>query len=330
MNTTEDVLLSRDKNNFNLLRFIAAVGVIITHSYALLNFPEKDALTQVTNGLLSFSRLGVYVFFIISGFLVTNSLRNDSNLKSFFWKRFLRIFPALAVVLFLTVFIVGPFISTLSYKEYFARPAVYHYLIGGLSLYDTQYSLPGVFKSNPRTGANGSLWTLSYEWTCYVLLACLILPLKKYRIAGALVIIFVLMGLRLLVGRYQIFEVITFLKLDSRQLLLFGILFFSGALGLGIRQYLKFRPVIFLLFVLLIFYLSYINKSVAFYFILFLTPYLVLSLAQMRLSMKITKWFSTFDYSYGLYIYAYLVGQILVNYFYKYLTVPYLILFTVL
>ena len=87
---------------------MATVGVVVTHSYALLGLPEKDFLTKVTNSLLSFSRLGVYAFFVISGFLIANSLWHSENIKSFFWKRFLRIFPALIVVISITTFIVGP------------------------------------------------------------------------------------------------------------------------------------------------------------------------------------------------------------------------------
>lgn len=330
MQTNEDVLLTRNKNNFNLLRLLAAVGVIITHSYALLGFAEKDWLTQITNGLLSFSRLGVYIFFIISGFLVANSLWNSSSVKSFFWKRFLRIFPALAVVLFLTTFVVGPLLTTSTLKEYFGRPGTYHYLIGGLSLYDTQYELSGVFKSNPRAGLNGSLWTLPYEWTCYVLLVCLMLPFKKRRLLGSAFMIIFLMGLRFLVGRYQIFQVIDFLKLDSRQLLLFGAFFFTGVLGLELRKYLKFRPVVSLLLVFALCCLSYINKNLSFYFVLLIVPYVTLSLAAAHLPQKIITFFSNIDYSYGLYIYAYLVGQILVNYFHKYLSVSYLAILTIL
>lgn len=330
MQKTEDTLLIRNKNSFNLLRLMAATGVIITHSYALLGLPEKDWLTKITNGLLSFSRLGVFVFFIISGFLVANSLWNSNSIKSFFWKRFLRIFPALAVVLFLATFVLGPLISTSTLKEYFTRPSTYHYVIGGLSLYDTQYSLPGVFKTNPRTGVNGPLWTLPYEWTCYVLLVCLMIPLKKRRILGTTLAIILLMGLRFLIGRYQIFQVINFLNLDSRQLLLFGALFFSGALGLELRKYLGFKPIVFLLLILTTCLLSYLNKNLTFYFMLLVVPYLTLSLAGAPLPQKILTWFSSIDYSYGLYIYAYPVGQIIIHYFNKYLSVPYLIILTIL
>lgn len=308
---------------------MAATGVIITHSYALLGLPEKDWLTKITNGLLSFSRLGVFMFFIISGFLVANSLWNSNSIKSFFWKRFLRIFPALAVVLFLATFVLGPLTSTSTLKEYFTRPSTYHYVLGGLSLYDTQYSLPGVFKTNPRTGVNGPLWTLPYEWTCYILLVCLMIPLKKRRILGTALVIVFLMGLRFLIGRYQIFQVINFLNLDSRQLLLFGALFFSGALGLELRKYLSFRPIISILLVLAVCFLSYLNKNATFYFVLLVVPYLTLSLAGAPLSQKILTWFSNVDYSYGLYIYAYPVGQTIIHYFHKYLSVPSLIILTI-
>lgn len=321
MNKNEDILLSRDKNNFNLLRLLAATGVIITHSYALLGLAEKDWLTKITNGLLSFSRLGVYVFFVISGFLIANSLWHSKSIKNFFWKRFLRIFPALIVVLSLTVFLIGPLITSSTLKEYFTRPGTYHYLIGGFFLYDIQYELTGVFKSNPQTGVNGSLWTLPYEWTCYVLLACLIIPLKKWRKTGLVVFILSLLGLRVLIGRYQIFQVIDFLNLDMRQLLLYGTLFFSGALSLELRKYIKFKFIALLLIFLGFCYLSFLNKKIAFYFMLFVVPYITFSLAGAPLPKKIISFFANFDYSYGLYIYAFLIGQILVNFLHEYLTV---------
>lgn len=323
-----DTLLIRDKNFFNLLRLLAAVGVIITHSYALLGLPERDLLTRATNGLLSFSRLGVYVFFVISGFLVANSLWNSSSLKNFFWKRFLRIFPALFVVLFLTTFFIGPILSDKNVVEYFYTPGTYHYLVGGLSLYDTQYFLPGVFARNLIYGVNGSLWTLPYEWTCYVLLVFLLFPFKKRKIWGAVILSLVFITIRFLVGRYQVFQVIDFLKLDTRQLMSFGALFFFGALGLELKKYLKFRSIIFFPLITFLVWFSFVDKSMAFYFYIIILPYLILSLANINLSNKVASFFSRFDYSYGLYIYAFLVGQILVHYFQSYLTVLYLAILT--
>jgi peptidoglycan/LPS O-acetylase OafA/YrhL len=316
-----DPLLSRTDNNFNLLRLLAALGVIITHSYALLGLPEKDLLTQATNGLLSFSRLGVYVFFVISGFLVTNSLWVGGSVTSFFWKRFLRIFPALFVVLFITVFLVGPLFTTASLSEYFLQPDNYRYLLGGSILYDMQYTLLGVFIENPIRGVNGSLWTLPYEWTLYVILACLAVPLKQNRAVKLAALILFFLGLRLLVGRYLVFQVIEPLNLDTRQLLLWGVLFFAGALALELRKYLTSRFLLPLLLVLLLVWISFANKKLALYVMLFVVPYVIISLASLPLPKRIMEFFSNFDYSYGIYIYAFPVGQIVVYFFGKSLEV---------
>ena len=329
MHLATDPLVTRDQNHFNLLRLLAALGVIFTHSYALLGFAEHDLIAKATNGLLSFSRLGVYMFFVISGFLVANSFWHSPTIYNFFWKRFLRIFPALAVVLFLTTFIAGPLLSTVSFKEYFSRPGTYHYLIGGLSLYDTQYALPGVFKTNPHPGVNGSLWTLAYEWTCYVLLALLLIPFRNRRKTALIVLIATLMVTRLLIGRYQIFQVIGFLKLDSRQLLLFASYFFMGALGLELRKYLQFKPILAGLLITAFCVLAQINKNILFYAMLVLIPYVTLSIASMR-APKFFLRFTHIDYSYGMYIYAFPISQILVFYFRNYLSVPTLAITTII
>lgn len=323
-----DVLLTKSQNNFNLLRLLAALGVIITHSYSLLGFPEKDLLVIMTNGLLSFSRLGVYIFFVISGFLVANSLWNSKDIVSFFWKRFLRIFPALFVVLFLTVFLVGPIFTSITLKEYFLQPGNYRYLLGGSILYDIQYTLRGVFTNNPTQGVNGSLWTLPYEWTLYVILACLVIPLKEKRTFKLARLIFLLLGLRVLVGKYLVFQVIQFLDIDTRQLLLWGVLFFSGALALELRKYLNFRFLISLSLTILLILISFANKKIALHVMLFVIPYVTISLASLQLPKKFMEFFSNFDYSYGVYIYAFLVAQILVHFFGKNLEVWSLALFT--
>lgn len=325
-----DPLLSRANNNFNLLRLLAAFGVIITHSYTLLGFAERDLIARATNGLLSFSRLGVYVFFVISGCMVASSLWNSKSIVSFFWKRFLRIFPALFVVLFFTVFLAGPFLTSVPLKEYFLQPGSYHYLLGGSILYDIQYTLLGVFTDNPTRGVNGSLWTLPYEWTLYVILACLVVPLKKKRVIKLLVFIGILLLLRVLVGRYLIFQIIQPLNLDTRQLLLWGVLFFSGTLSLELREYFKFNFLLSLALVLFLVWMSFVNKKASLYVMLAVVPYITISLASVQLPKQIMEFFSRFDYSYGFYIYAFLIGQILVHLFGAHLEVWSLALLTII
>lgn len=234
-------LTSRDHNNFNLLRLCAAIGVVVTHSYALLGYPERDFLNRLTHGLVSFSQLGLYSFFVISGFLVYASLTRSSSVASFFSRRALRIFPALCTVIVLTVFILGPLATNLSLGAYATHPDTYRYLEGML-LYKFHYTLPGVFTQNPYPDAvNGSLWTLPHEWTCYVVLAGAYGLLKRYprlMLAGATL---GALAIRTLVGRYRVEQIIPFLNLDVRQLMLFGALFILGALAFELRATLPLK-----------------------------------------------------------------------------------------
>tara|TARA_B110000211_G_C14085065_1_gene556314 strand:- start:4104 stop:4340 length:237 start_codon:yes stop_codon:yes gene_type:complete len=67
-----DFLESRD-NNFNLIRFIAAFGVLFSHSFSLaLGSSETEPFKQVLG--MSFGQIAVDIFFISSGFLIANSL----------------------------------------------------------------------------------------------------------------------------------------------------------------------------------------------------------------------------------------------------------------
>src|SRR6476646_3313529 len=91
------------QNNFDFLRLIFALSVIITHSYPLSGLPEIDPLHRLTAGQLSFSYVGVRGFFVISGFLIYESLMRSKGLDDYFIKRILRIYPGLLVVLALTV-----------------------------------------------------------------------------------------------------------------------------------------------------------------------------------------------------------------------------------
>lgn len=159
------------ENNYLLLRFLAALSVIYGHSYAITKLPGQHDLVQ---SLLRFSYsgdVGVDVFFVISGFLVTASYLNRRDWGDFMKARVLRIFPALAVCLLVTVLILGPVVSTLGVLDYFGSGATYAYFFRNLSLLLLDYDLPGVFEHLPQYGVNGSLWTLPIEFGLYILLS---------------------------------------------------------------------------------------------------------------------------------------------------------------
>ena len=90
------------------LRAIAVIMVIMAHACQTTGFPKFDFLSLIA----PHGGLGVEIFFVISGFLITNLLLREIrrtqriSLKSFYVRRSLRIFPAYACLL-LTVFVVA-------------------------------------------------------------------------------------------------------------------------------------------------------------------------------------------------------------------------------
>lgn len=151
-----------EKNSLDLLRLVAALLVLYSHQFALMGQPEPSFF-----GWTSFGGAGITIFFFLSGLLVWSSWQRDPQPGRFFMRRSLRIFPALWVVVFCCVFLVGPAFSSLSVREYFPSPKAWFYL--GTAFLIPGSTLPGVFAGNPYPLAvNGSLLTLPLEFMCYV------------------------------------------------------------------------------------------------------------------------------------------------------------------
>jgi peptidoglycan/LPS O-acetylase OafA/YrhL len=156
---------------FDGLRLFAAFGVLLSHSFPLTG--AKEPLEVATRGQWSIGAVSVAIFFIISGFLITQSADRTPDPRRFVTKRALRIMPALLVTVFVTVFLIGSAFTESGLNTYFHSIATWRYL--GLAFFLPDNGLlPGVFIQNPLPGAvNGSLWTLRYEVVCYAAVACL-------------------------------------------------------------------------------------------------------------------------------------------------------------
>ena len=152
-------------NSFDLLRLFAASLVLYSHQHVLLGMAEPQFF-----GWNTFGGAGVAVFFFLSGLLVWSSWMRDPSLSRFFMRRSLRIFPGLWLVVILSVFVVGPPLSTLRPVDYFGAGQTHGYL--STAVLAVRHGLPGVFAGNPYPHAfNGSLWTLPVEFFCYVSVA---------------------------------------------------------------------------------------------------------------------------------------------------------------
>lgn len=150
------------RNNFDALRVLAALAVLISHSFAIAGDPQPAV------GVMDVGTIGVMVFFGISGFLIAQSWSLDGHVGRFLTKRCLRIFPALIVLLLGCTLALGPIVSTLDADRYFADGQTWRYLVNNALLLTTD-QLPGVFASLPYPlQVNASLWTLQVEMTAYV------------------------------------------------------------------------------------------------------------------------------------------------------------------
>lgn len=170
-----DCLGGRD-NNLNLIRILAAGAVLVSHAFALVAGDEMAEPLRATTGL-SLGQYAVAIFFGISGLLIARSFDRRQTFAHFCIARFLRLWPALLVVLTLTAFALGPIVTSLRTSEYFASLQTWAYVPRNASLAFRNDLLPGVFGRNPYGAAtNGSLWSLFYEVACYagvVVIGCI-------------------------------------------------------------------------------------------------------------------------------------------------------------
>lgn len=184
--------LSRRSDNFLLLRIIAALAVIYGHSFALAAADgSRDVFLRMNWGYYS-GDLAVFSFFVISGFMVTGSYVNRHNLFEFSLARFLRIVPAYAAVLLLSVLIIGPLFTRADATAYWSSPLLIEYVVKNLKFgSDLAWHLPGLFATHPSyTEVNGSIWTLPAEVRMYMLVAILGgVGLLRSKVPAAIVVV---------------------------------------------------------------------------------------------------------------------------------------------
>jgi peptidoglycan/LPS O-acetylase OafA/YrhL len=165
------------RNNFDLIRLLAALQVMFCHGVILLHIGVgRIFVPPVMTVLLLFP--GVPIFFCVSGFLIARSVeRHLDALGVYLWSRALRIYPAL----WLCVVIGGATLLRLGFFHGVspARVAQWWFLnlaAGGASVnpdYLRSFG-PGVW--------NGSLWTIFIELSFYAALPVVYLLCRRLRV----------------------------------------------------------------------------------------------------------------------------------------------------
>jgi peptidoglycan/LPS O-acetylase OafA/YrhL len=160
---TIDERLGRD-NSLNFIRLILAVLVIVSHAYPIGGFGPDPVL-----GDLGLGSVAVGGFFAISGYLITKS-RFRTNLGKFALRRALRIFPGYWACVAFTAFIAASLAGQARGGWTFSDGLTFFALnapmirAGGTDIGTTLVGLPYA------EAWNGSLWTLRYEVLCYVMI----------------------------------------------------------------------------------------------------------------------------------------------------------------
>ncbi|MFZ4893244.1 acyltransferase family protein [Plantibacter sp. Mn2098] len=153
-------------NNFAALRIAAALVVLIRHSLIILD-DNISPFGPITSD--DVPALGLWVFFVVSGFLLPAAWERRPHLGKYISARVLRIFPSLAVSLLVMVLVIGMIATTLEPIEFLKNPRTAYFLADNLTLFPN-YLLPGVFEANPYPGAvNGALWSLGPLFFLYLM-----------------------------------------------------------------------------------------------------------------------------------------------------------------
>jgi peptidoglycan/LPS O-acetylase OafA/YrhL len=157
----------------NGLRFLAASAVIITHVELLKQQVGLSSLWDEKKHPVFFNLggLGVYFFFVLSGFLITYLLLVEKDktgtisIRDFYLRRIFRIWPVYYLLVFLAFF-VFPHIPLLQ-LEYFQRFFYDHFW---LKFFMFMFMLPnlalGFFHSVPHAG---QAWSIGVEEQFYII-----------------------------------------------------------------------------------------------------------------------------------------------------------------
>ncbi|MDR2323371.1 acyltransferase family protein [Microbacterium sp. NPDC089698] len=155
-------------NSLNLFRLILAGLVLIAHSF----YTTGNGVGPQLHGE-NIGGWAVAGFFVISGFLITRS-RLRSRAGDYLLHRIVRIFPAFLVCLVVTAVVFAPLAILVQYgtlRGYLSTPVTpLQFVWSNITLFMNQYGIGRSLSTVPYPSVwNGSLWTLYYEFLCYVL-----------------------------------------------------------------------------------------------------------------------------------------------------------------
>ncbi len=305
--TASSLVINTDarENNINATRLMASIMVLAGHMAVLTAAPIPTLLGVPVH------ILGIKIFFLLGGYLITKSWLNDPHPIRYAVKRIFRLLPALILFTLLAIFVVGPIFTTLSVKEYFSNPITWKYLKN--ILLKISFSLPGVFAENTVSSAvNGSLWSLPIEALMYILVPVMLVICQmknKTKKSQQNVIVFVVAVCLLRLAQLTFFSSWSFIvyETDLGLALVNAPFYFIGCIFTQqwVRKYLNTQVAMLLLLLCSCLQMDILKSEILMFFIL---PYFVFSFV-LAPQPIFKNTFKNFEVAYGVFLYGFTVQQ---------------------
>ncbi len=290
MRTLSD-LISTNKNSFSLLRLVAALLVMLSHS---ILFVDENFLRFVrTWSNYEIGQHAVNAFFAISGLLICQSYHRSESIISYISSRILRIYPALICSSIVVGWLFGPLASSLTLLQYFSELQNLYYPVTTL-LYFNKAELSGAFHWPPYPReVNSPLWTIKYEIACYI---CLMIGLRSKLLNSRIILAATI---------FLVISILVYANIGLRpahwsETFRFGLAFLIGVAAYQYREMivLRRRYVIVLLILSATLSKTAFGPITAIVFVAYVS-YFFASVAIPCLSRLCNEW----DLSFGLYIF---------------------------
>lgn len=310
--------LKGSNNSLGLIRLILASVVIFDHAFPLGGFGH-DPFWNLTRGQASLGSFAVAGFFAISGYLIAKS-GMSGDVVQFMWRRTLRIFPAYWLVLLVTAFLVAPFIWVGEGHAFFSfftwgPGGPFHYFFANWTLNIGTYGIHDLLVQTTPYGRqingsafNGSIWTLIYEWNCYLIIAVLVAfgVLRNARVmVPVMAAFFLIMQIVVAINFGAVAALVP--KMADPYTISLGYTFLAGSVLAVYSKRVPFDDRLGILAgIVLIASLRYggfstVGTAAGAYFVIYLAA---------RLPRQFQWIGQKNDYSYGIYIYGFLVQQV--------------------
>jgi peptidoglycan/LPS O-acetylase OafA/YrhL len=196
------------------VRAVSILLVLLHHASGTTGAPQW---LETVGSALDAGNLGVRVFFVISGYLITGLLMRELaatgtiSLRTFYWRRTLRIFPPAYVFLATLALLTAAGVVALTPRE----------LLAGAT-----YTINFVLGEwTPRTWSIGHLWSLAVEEQFYLLWPALLILLTPRRA------VWLLAGIAVLVPALRVRSLFT--ALPSPVIAVSPFLWYADWLGAG-------------------------------------------------------------------------------------------------